>query len=271
MNWDSILAGAIKDTYFIMLKLALKRFINSSKKASISCLCLLFAVVISNSTQAQDRLELGGFVGASYYFGDLAKGVPFANAHPAVGGIARYVFTDRIALKGMALMGNISGSYHGQDLKYLESSTEDYSFSRNIGDISAQVEFNFRSYDHKFISTTTFTPYLSIGLATTIYSRIDTESENSAGKPSFILSLPFGIGAKYKINKYIRVGAEWTFRKTFVDDLDYVGDGSIDPSDPYGFGESTFTHNNDWISFAGVYVTISMLKRKTKCNDGIKK
>jgi len=53
--------------------------------------------------------------------------------------------------------------------------------------------------------------------------------------------------------------------------LDYMGEGSVDPSDPYGFGESTFTHNNDWISFAGVYVTISMLKRKTKCNDGIKK
>ncbi|MCU4154904.1 outer membrane beta-barrel protein [Carboxylicivirga sp. A043] len=230
--------------------------------------CTLFQ---NHSIEAQDRLELGAFVGSSYYFGDLSTGVPFANSHVAAGGIGRYVFTDRIALKAMALYGTISGDYHGQDLKYLESTPNaNYSFKRSIGDVSAQIELNFRSYDHKFISTTTFTPYISFGLATTIYNRIDTDVENSAGKPSFILSLPFGIGAKYKINKYIRVGAEWTFRKTFVDDLDYMGEGSVDPSDPYGFGESTFTHNNDWISFAGVYVTISMLKRKTKCNDGIK-
>ena len=255
-----------------MLKIALNKFFNNrSFKTLVIGISLLFSFALVHQSKAQDRLELGGFVGTSYYFGDLSKGYPFSDPHLAIGGIGRYVFTDRIALKAMALFGNISGSYHAQDLKYLESSDQDYAFDRNIGDVSAQVEFNFRSYDHKFISTTNFTPYVSVGLATTIYNRIDTDSENSEGKPSFILSLPFGIGAKYKINKYIRVGAEWTFRKTFVDDLDYIGGGSIDPSDPYGFGESTFTHNNDWISFAGVYVTISMLKRKTRCNDGIKK
>ncbi|MCG8582390.1 MAG: porin family protein [Bacteroidales bacterium] len=240
------------------------------KRWLLSIMIVLAFLAQNSGTYAQDRLELGAFVGTSYYFGDLSTGIPFSNSHLAVGGIGRYVFTDRIALKGMALFGTISGDYKAQDLRYLESSDANYAFQRNIGDLSAQVEFNFRSYDHKFISNTTFTPYISLGLATTIYNRIDTDDENSAGKPSFILSLPFGIGAKYKINKYIRVGAEWTFRKTFVDDLDYLGEGSIDPSDPYGFGESTFTHNNDWISFAGVYVTISMLKRKTKCNDGIK-
>ncbi len=237
-------------------------------------LCLLIGMLFLANKQlvkAQDRLELGGFIGTSYYFGDLSKGIPFANSHLAIGGIGRYVFTDRIALKGMALFGNISGDYHGQDLRYPETSDANYAFKRSIGDISAQVEFNFMSYDHKYITTTNFTPYISVGLATTIYNRIDTDVENSAGKPSFILSLPFGVGAKYKLNKYIRVGAEWTFRKTFVDDLDYMGPGSINPNDPYGFGESTFTHNNDWVSFAGVYVTMSLLKRKTKCNDGIKK
>lgn len=248
---------------------AVRRFLYSSRCLIGAGLIVLLTGV--SQLQAQDRLELGAFLGTSYYFGDLSNGVPFTNSHLALGGIGRYVFTDRIALKGMALVGNISGDYHGQDLKYLEETDNNYSFNRRIGDVSAQIEFNFMSYDHKFISTTTFTPYISVGVATTIYNRIDTDIENSEANTSFILSLPFGIGAKYKINKYVRVGAEWTFRKTFVDDLDYIGDGSINPSDPYGFGESTFTHNNDWISFAGVYVTISMLKRKTRCNDGIKK
>ena len=241
----------------------------SGIKCFISIILLLF-LLNNKGMDAQDRLELGGFVGTSYYMGDLNSMGHLVNAHLAGGGIGRYVFTDRLAIKGMAIFGTLSGDYKSQNLKYLEAADANYSFKRNIGDLSAQMEFNFRSYDHKFIPTTTFTPYISVGVATTIYNRIDTESENSAGKPSFILSLPFGVGVKYKINKYVRVGAEWTFRKTFVDDLDYMGKGSIDTSDPYGFGESTFTHNNDWISFAGVYVTISMLKRKTKCNDGMK-
>ncbi|WP_439181634.1 DUF6089 family protein [Carboxylicivirga taeanensis] len=247
-----------------------REFFSNIISRVLHLIALIVLLLGSQPLKSQDRLELGAFVGTSYYFGDLSKGVPFANSHLAFGGIGRYVFTDRVALKGMALLGTISGDYHGQDLKYLQTTDNNYSFSRSIGDVSAQIEFNFMSYDHKFISTTTFTPYISAGLATTIYNRIDTDIENSAGNTSFILSLPFGIGAKYKINKYVRIGAEWTVRKTFVDDLDYVGPGSVDPSNPYGFGESTFTHNNDWISFAGVYVTISMLKRKTKCNDGIK-
>jgi len=219
---------------------------------------------------AQDRLELGGFIGTSYYFGDLNPGKQFYKPHPASGGLARYVFTDRIAFKASATYGRISGEYPGNNLLYKENAdyASKYSFGRSIGDIAAQVEINFLSYDHPFISTTNFTPYISMGLATTLYNRIDTEDQNAAAKPVFILSLPFGVGVKYKINKWIRVGAEWTFRKTFVDDLDYVGPGAINPADPYEFEESRLTHNNDWYSFAGVFVTFNLLKRKTECKGG---
>lgn len=228
-------------------------------------------VFFNGGVRAQDRLEVGAFLGTSYYFGDLNPGKQFYKPHPAFGGLARYAFNERIALKATAIYGRISGEYPDKDLLYKETSTTggNYSFVRNIGDLAAQCEINFRSYDHPYISTTNFTPYVSIGLATTFYNRIVTENGNDAAKPVFILSLPFGVGGKYKINKWVRVGAEWTFRKTFVDDLDYIGGGrGINPSDPYGFGENTVTHNNDWYSFAGVYVTISFLKRKARCNGG---
>ena len=258
-----------------MFKLEDDSFMNAQNnmKLVVRFLTVFFLLAIINigTTDAQDRLELGGFVGTSYYMGDFNPSTPFLEPHFAFGGLARYAFTDRIALKGMALYGDISGSYNGQKVNYIEDFTYgDAAFSRSVGDVTAMVEFNFRSYDHKFISSSTFTPYIAAGLGTTFYNRIDPTDGNTEAKPSFILSLPFGIGAKYKINKWIRVGAEWTLRKTFVDNLDYVGEERVDPSDPYGFDKSTFTHNNDWISYAGVYVTISMLKRKTRCNDGIK-
>ena len=261
------------DKSWIVLTLSLRLSIMHILRQSAMILLIIGGLNMllgSSNICAQDRLEIGGFVGASYYFGDLNPGKQFYKPHPAIGGLARYVFTDRIAFKATAIYGRISGEYPGNDLLYKEdvSFGNNYSFSRNIGDIAAQIEINFLSYDHPFISTTNFTPYISMGVATTLYSRIDTEDQNAAAKPVFILSLPFGVGAKYKINKWVRVGAEWTFRKTFVDDLDYVGPGVVNPTDPYDFGENTLTHNNDWYSFAGVFVTISLLKRKTECKGG---
>ncbi len=256
----------------ILRKNQINKCFNCKAYGSLLLLAILFLFAI-DTTKAQDRIELGGFIGTSYYFGDLNPSRQFYRPHLAIGGIGRYAYSDRLALKATALYGKISGAY-SPDLNYKDLrqpaqqiGDPEYAFQNVVGDVSVQAEFNFLSYDHKFISSTNFTPYLSVGLGTTFYNRKSGDAGNLTSKPTFILSLPFGVGVKYKVNKWVRVGAEWSFRKTFVDDLDYEGPGDIDPSDPYGFG-NTVTHNNDWISYAGVYVTISMLKRKSSCNGG---
>lgn len=219
--------------------------------------------------EAQNRFEIGAFVGGGYYYGDLNPSTPFKNAHPAFGGLVRYNMTDRIAFKGSAILTDLSGEYPSKGVLFPNSTGVGYSFSRTIADVSAQMELNFMSYDHPFISNTRFTPYLCFGLATTIYKRYGDEMQNEENKTVFVLSLPFGVGAKYKLNNWIRIGAEWTFRKTFVDDLDYVGgSGIINPDDPYGFDEKALTHNNDWYSFTGITVAFSFSRRKTACNGG---
>ncbi len=249
--------------------------LNSIRSNTKMLLCIhVIFFMLGNKLYAQDRIELGGFLGTSYYFGDLNPSKQFYKPHLAIGGIGRYAYSDRIAFKGSLILGNISGDYTDENLNYKDLRPDDqqigrpeYDFSRTIADASVQAEFNFLSYDHKYLSNTNFTPYISVGLGTMIYSRVDGDDENLTSKPTFILSLPFGAGIKYKVNKWVRVGAEWSFRKTFVDDLDYDGPGEIDPSNPYG-GESTWTHNNDWVSFAGVYITVSMFRRKSTCNGG---
>jgi hypothetical protein len=208
---------------------------------------------------AQDRLEVGPLIGASYYFGDLNPGTPFSPAHLAYGGLGRYVFNDRLALKGTAVMAGVSGKYNAEKGS-LPGVPLNYAFNRRVGDVALQMEINLFSYDHKYISTTVFTPYLSVGLGSTIYKRSGDEGEKSV----FVLSLPFGAGVKYKLNKWVRVGAEWSFRKMFVDDLE----GNM-VSEPYpDFYGQTWTHNNDWYSIVGVYVTVNFLKRRDKCNGG---
>ncbi len=218
--------------------------------------------------KAQDRLEIGVMAGTSYYLGDLNPQKQFYKPSLAYGGIARYVLTDRFAVKGSASIIKIKGDYPSNGV-YFPEGDMNYSFNRRMGDVNLQMEFNFMSYDHSFINTTVFTPYVSFGVGTTIYKRFSTEIENNSEQTVFILSLPIGVGFKYKINKWIRVGAEWSFRKTFVDDLDYVGNNlSVNPDDPYDFNQGTKIHNNDLYSFAGVNVTFSMFRRKTECKSG---
>lgn len=237
----------------------------------VICLCLTVILLVgSQDVMSQDRIELGGFLGTSYYFGDLNPSKQFYKPDLAIGGIGRYAYSDRLAFKLSAYYGRISGDYTDESLNFKvgqQNGRPSYEFDNAVGDVALQAEFNFLSYDHKYISSSNFTPYVSMGLGTVYYSRKTGDAQNLTTKPTFILSLPFGVGVKYKVNKWVRVGAEWSFRKTFVDDLDYEGPGEIDPSAPYG-EVTTWTHNNDWISFAGVNVTISMLKRKTSCNGG---
>ncbi len=242
-------------------------------------------MLFSLSTAAQDKLEFGLFGGVSYYMGELNPHTQFSHSRPAIGGLARYAFTDRLAAKVAITAAGIAGDYPDHDDLYVNwagttysmtdeegnvVSTTDrsYSFDRTLVDIVAMGEFNFRSYDHIFRQDESrFTPYLTLGIGATCYKRYE---DGDDGKTVFVLSLPFGLGAKYKVNKWLRLGLEWRMHKTFVDDLDFVGeeDGKIDPSDPYGFDSSNYLNNNDWYSIVGVSVTVGMWPRKLSCNDG---
>lgn len=229
---------------------------------------MIFLSVVLTGVNAQDRIEIGGRVGVSYYMGDLNPQRQFNNPSYQIGGIIRYTLNDRFALKGTGSLVKLNFSYPQYGILF-PSGEIGYEGTRRMVDATGELEINFLSYDHPFIKKTRFTPYLSLGLGTTIYKRFDTDNENNSEEMVFILSLPFGIGLKYKVNDWIRVGAEWSFRKTFVDDLDYVRhNNDINPDDPYGFGNDGGINNKDIYSFAGVMVTFSMFKRKTECKSG---
>ena len=224
-------------------------------------LLLFFLVLSEKNVNAQDRLEAGPLIGVSYYFGDLNPSTPFVNNHLAVGGLMRYVFNDRIAVKGSAVYAGLSGVYNPAN-GVLPGVQDGYFFNRNIGDLAVMGEFNLFSYDHKYISTTVFSPYLTFGVGSLLYKRVDEQGEKSV----FVLSLPFGTGVKYKVNKWVKIGAEWSFRKLFIDDIegDMVPDG-LDAI--YGNAK---THNNDWYSIFNVYITFSFMKRSESCVGGYK-
>jgi hypothetical protein len=230
---------------------------------------LVTSVIYAIPARSQTVLEAGPLVGVSWYNGDLNPQRQFYQMHPSIGIVARYIVNDRIAYRASASFATISGAYPATKVIFPQTSNAPYSFSRNLGDFTAMFEWNLFSFDHPFKKESTFTPYATIGIGSVFYKRYLQENGNLSEKPLFVLSLPFGAGVKWKVTDGIKLGLEWTFRKTFADDLDYVGtNNSVNPSDPYGFNESSSTHNNDWISVVGATVSFSLIKRNSECNSG---
>lgn len=237
--------------------------------SGVYILVLFLSVLLSGNTEcrAQDKYEVGVFLGGSYYIGDLNMGQHFKDTRPAVGVIGRYVINDRLALKADIVGAMMHAEYPSGGDKYPNYTGEKFEFDKTFFDVGIMGEFHFLSYDHVFFQNRTrFTPYLTAGLGGTIYT---SYKDNDDGKQTFSLSLPFGFGVKYKVNSWMRLGLAWTIRKTMVDDFDTSDKMSgVNPNDPFGFKTHVSSHNNDWYSLFGVIVSVSMKPRRLTCNDG---
>ncbi len=232
----------------------------------------ILCFLASDKGYGQNRIEGGFFLGTSYYNGDLNPQSQFYRVQPSFGVLMRVALNHRLAFKGGLTAVEIEGGYPRQNLMYPPVSgnqPRQYNFGRTIADLTTQLEINFFEYDNPFREDeTSFSPYIALGLGYSIYQRYFKDQDNNSEKPQFILSLPIGIGVKWKPADWVHVGLEWTFRKTFVDDLDAMGSGGIDPADPYGFEVSSTWHNNDWYSFAGAFVAFDLFHKKIPCNAG---
>jgi len=239
------------------------KYIKDNKFITTFALTVFFSAPFAEKLKSQPLLEGGPFLGISWYNGDLNPERQFYYVHPSFGGLIRYSANDRIGFRGSFIIGEINGNYPVKDV-LLHDSDLSYTFKRPISDIAIMLEMNFFSFDHPYKQASNFTPYMSLGLGTIFYKRFE--------ELKVVLSLPFGAGVKWKMKNGVRVGAEWTMRKSFTDDLDYVGEqGSVNPSKPLGADFSKITHNNDWVSFVGVYASFSLWNRREKCRGGYDK
>jgi hypothetical protein len=228
-----------------------------------------------NSIFRVDRTELGLGLGTTFYFGDFNEFIPFVEPRYYGTVLHRFYFNLLYALRTSISFGNVAGNsknYTGYmpyyDIKYPYGGRPTMYFNRNFIDFNTGVELGFRPLEpvvHRLNER--FAPYLFIGVGITIlYPDPNAKTDEAQfahfsnakvySAPDVIiqaLNIPIGIGFKYSPWKRWTIGAEWQFKKMFIDDIDRFN--NIKASEINDYKQGSLFLNTDWVSFFGVSIS----------------
>lgn len=218
-------------------------------------LAALIAPRVASQAVAQPeeyKFDIGAGVGISGYLGDANESSIFS--HPGVNFNAsfRYLANTRLAIRGVFAVSTLSGST--ADMENVMPGGAVYDFKSTLYDLSARGEFNFFNYGigESYKRLSRITPYLALGLGV---------SMASTGDGSFVaLSIPMGVGVKYKLRPRLNLALEFTMTKVFGDKVD-----SPQLADPFLI-KSSFLKNTDWTSGIVLSLSYEFGRRCVACN-----
>ena len=198
---------------------------------------LLITGLISYTSSAQ-TFEFGGFVGNSFYQGDLSKGiVDFREAQYAAGAFGRFNMNPFFAIRTGVTYGQISGD--DRNATDPDRIKRNLNFKSPILEVSIIGEYNILGYSsgshrrYPGLVTTPFSPYIAAGLAifnfnpSTVYQGTSYDlqpllTERNKAYQLTQIAIPIGMGFKYNMSTYWTLSFEVLYRKTFTDYLDDV-------------------------------------------------
>ena len=109
------------------------------RKLLLMLMVLLPAARMSAQDDPQYRMEIGAGVGTVSYEGDF-NGNVLKNMQPMFSALWRYNFDPYKDLRLSATYGKLKGSSKDVDTYYPDYATEEYSFNRNLLDVSLVFE-----------------------------------------------------------------------------------------------------------------------------------
>ncbi|MEN1784814.1 MAG: DUF6089 family protein [Bacteroidota bacterium] len=220
---------------------------------------LILFLMVSGMVTAQ-TYEVGLFLGGANVIGDVGSTNYIAPSGLAFGGIFKWNRSKRYALRGSIFTGDITSD----DSKSSKPSRQErgYRVENRVLEFSAGLEFQFVEYNlHKLGPA--FTPYLYTGLTYFRYdfNYIAGQEVQDFNQKDGSLAIPMTVGAKYRINQFLILGAEVGARYTFTDNLD--------ASNPEGSNFEDFKFGNflsdDWYVFSGITLTYTFGRKP--CQD----
>lgn len=206
-------------------------------RPTIIFLTLVVFLSFTPGAQAQLQmrgLELGPWVGSSFYLGDLNTEFRFNHPNLAGGFAARYNFNHRLAVRGSFNYGSVE-AYDSESENTFER-LRNLSFQTRVRDLTAQAEFNFLPYFHGSREYF-FTPYAFAGVSLFSFTPRARASNGdlvklrplgTEGQPkgkeysSFSTALTYGIGIRWDLTYALSFDANLSIRNTATDYLDDV-------------------------------------------------
>lgn len=223
------------------------------RKLLLMLLVLLPAARMSAQDDPQYRMEIGAGVGMVSYEGDF-NGNVLKNMQPMFSALWRYNFDPYKDLRLSATYGKLKGSSKDVDTYYPDYEAEEYSFNRNLLDVSLVFEYNFWPYGtgRDYRGAKRLTPYIYGGIGA-------TSASGGEGKSVFTANVPIGLGVKYKLNERMNLGLDWGIHFSLSDELDGV-------KDPYQVKSSGMFKNTDCYSMLQLTLTYSFKAKCRTCN-----
>jgi len=203
---------------------------------------LVLFLITYLTASSQEKRDLGLQLGGSYYLGDYNIGKPLYQPSPAVGILFKYNLNNYYSLRFAATYGHLKGNYSPND-NYLPLGSGD--FNKKLVEVEASTEINFLAFDTRQYKKQKFSPYFTIGVGMAYI------------EGQILPHIPFGIGLKISAGSRTAVGFEWRMHKTLSD--------KIDNYENLDDGTKAFLHNNDWFSFAGIFLTYRLFNYSYTC------
>ena len=223
------------------------------RKLLLMLMVLLPVARMSAQDDPQYRMEIGAGVGMVSYEGDF-NGNVLKNMQPMFSALWRYNFDPYKDLRLSATYGKLKGSSKDVDTYYPDYATEEYSFNRNLLDVSLVFEYNFWPYGtgRDYRGAKRLTPYIYGGIGA-------TSASGGGSKSGFTANVPIGLGVKYKLNERMNLGLDWGIHFSLSDELDGV-------KDPYQVKSSGMFKNTDCYSMLQLTLTYSFKAKCRTCN-----
>ncbi len=205
--------------------------------------------------------EIGAFLGASNYIGDIGPTTYIAPQKPAFGILYKWNRSPRHAWRASATVSKIAS--FDADSKVPARKSRDYRFENELKEVSLGLEFNFFDFNlHD--DKPKFTPYIYTGLSYLQYNGLFfVDGQPKSDSENGTIAIPMILGLKGRIFTNFVLGFESGVRFSFADDLD----GS-NPSNgnlaSQAFGN---LNSKDWYVFTGLSLTYTFGEKPCYCAE----
>lgn len=208
-------------------------------------------MTLTPTAALSQQVEVGPFAGGANYVGDIGAST-YINPNTLFGGfLFKYNASTRHSYRLSLLYTELSADdSNSRDLRRQERG---YSFSTQLLEISAGLEFTFEKFNLTR-SDNHGTPYLYTGVNYYFADQLTGTPQGieKKGGVASNVSIPISLGYKRRLNSFLTGGIELGARYALTDNLDGSHSGQFNFGNP---------NSNDWYIFTGLYVTIFINKK----------